>query len=181
MRILVDQDGTIAEWGLGWNYHLSLYGEAAAGIPRHRDQRTFDLHAGRTAEEMSIIAEVMDTLDYGSLRGIRGARTALRAMVRAGHDVRIVTTPWPTNVMCASDKIAWVIRRYGREWAKRVILTHDKTLIRGDILIDDKPQITGAMEPEWEHVYFTQPYNENETGKRRINNWNEWESVLNGR
>jgi hypothetical protein len=39
----------------------------------------------------------------------------------------------------------------------RVILTHDKTLVRGDVLIDDKPGITGNMIPAWKHLVFDSP------------------------
>jgi 5'-nucleotidase len=179
MRILVDQDGVIAEWGpSGWNPGLDAYGEAAANIPRHADQRTFDLSHQRTPDELQIIAEVMNNMDYGALRPVRGARTALRAMVRAGHDVRIVTSPWPSNPRCASAKIDWMVRYFGRDWARRTILTMDKTLVRGDILIDDKPSVTGSMDPEWEHVLFDQPYNQDINDKRRIVRWNEWESIV---
>jgi 5'-nucleotidase len=177
--ILVDQDGVIADWGTtGWNVGLDAYGEAAANIPRHADQRTFDLGHERTPDELQIIAEVMNNIDYFALRPIRGARTALRNMLRAGHDVRIVSSPWPSNPKCASAKIDWMVHYFGRDWARRTILTMDKTLVRGDYLIDDKPEVTGAMVPTWKHVHFTQPYNQDIKNPLRINQWNEWESVL---
>jgi 5'-nucleotidase len=176
--VLVDQDGVIASWGDGYNENLDAYGEAAAGIPRHQDQRSFDLYAERTPDELQIIAEVMNTMDYAALRPIRGAKTALRAMLRAGHDVRIVTSPWPSNPRCASSKLDWVRDHLGQAWVKRTILTMDKTFVRGDYLIDDKPQVTGAMTPTWKHIHFTQPYNINEAAHGRINIWNEWESVI---
>lgn len=177
--ILVDQDGVLADWGRGWNEDLDKLGEIAARIPRHRDQRTFNLHAERTPEEIQIIGQVMNSMDYLALHPIRGAKTALRQMVRAGHTVRIVTSPWPGNPRCASDKIAWVERHLGAAWVPRMCLTSDKTFERGDFLIDDKPVITGKLEPTWEHIYYSQPYNL--TGdRRRINQWNEWESVING-
>lgn len=180
-RILVDQDGVIADWGGGYNLALDEYGERAAGIPRHREQRTFDLHAERTPDEIQIIAEVMiRERFYRDLEPIRGAKTALRGMLRAGHDVRIVTSPWITNPTCASDKIDWLERHIGRGWGSRAIITPDKTFVRGDFLIDDKPEVKGSLEPEWEHIYFTQPYNRDLEGRRRITNWNEWESVING-
>lgn len=173
-------DGVIADWGnTGWNVGLEAYGEAAALIPRHADQRTFDLHTERTPDELQIIAEVMNNIDYRALLPIHGARSALRAILRAGHDVRIVSSPWASNPRCASDKFDWMVHYFGRQWAARTILTMDKTLVRGDFLIDDKPEIKGDMTPEWEHVYFTQPYNSDRPGKR-INRWNEWERVLNG-
>lgn len=38
---------------------------------------------------------------------------------------------------------AWVEKHLGHEFLEQVILTRDKTLITGDILIDDKPDILG--------------------------------------
>lgn len=38
---------------------------------------------------------------------------------------------------------AWVEKHLGHEFLEQVILTRDKTLIAGDILIDDKPDIVG--------------------------------------
>jgi 5'-nucleotidase len=177
--ILVDQDGVLADWGLGYNEGLDAHGDAAKFIPRHRDQRTFSLHDERTPDEIAIIAEVMNNMDYADLRPIRGAKTALRAMVRAGHTVRIVTSPWPTNARCASSKLDWVRDHLGVAWVPRVIIAADKTFVRGDYLIDDKPAISGDLEPTWEHIYYTQPYNRDLLGRRRITNWNEWESVIN--
>lgn len=46
---------------------------------------------------------------------------------------------------------AWVEKHLGRDFLEQVILTRDKTLITGDILIDDKPDILG--EPPWNFVW----------------------------
>lgn len=43
--------------------------------------------------------------------------------------------------MC--PQYAWVEKHLGQEFLEQVILTRDKTLITGDILIDDKPDIQG--------------------------------------
>ncbi len=37
-------------------------------------------------------------------------------------------------------------------------ITSDKTLVTGDILIDDKMDIKGKRSAEWEHVIFGRPY-----------------------
>ena len=149
-RILVDMDGVIADWGHAYGESLDMFGEDAANIPRHKDQRGFDLHAGRTDRERALIDAVMiEPGFYSRLRPIPGAKEALKGMVKAGHDVRIVTSPWVSNPTCASDKLNWVVKHYGSHWGPRVIITADKTLVRGDILIDDKPEIHGAAEPEW--------------------------------
>lgn len=177
--LLVDMDGVICDWGYQYGVSLDRHGDAAANIPRHRDQTSFDLHAGRTPAEVAIIKSVMvEEGFYSQLRPIPGAKAALKAMLKAGHDVRIVTSPWVSNPTCASDKLNWIVKHYGSHWGPRVIITSDKTIVRGDYLIDDKPEVTGSQEPSWEHIYFSQPYNVELTGRRRINTWAEWESIL---
>lgn len=177
--VLVDQDGVIAHWGAGYGRSLDRHGERAARIPRHAEQRTFNLHHERTPEESAIINAVMvEHGFYARLEPIDGAVLALNAMLSVGHDVRIVTSPWIDNPTCASDKLAWVVEHFGRAWADRVIITTDKTLVRGDYLIDDKPDVKGSMPPTWEHVYFSQPYNTDRADRRRITEWTEWETVI---
>lgn len=177
--ILVDMDGVIADWGHAYGESLDAHGEIAALIPRHKDQRSFDLHAGRTPDEIEIIRSVMvEEGFYQRLRPIPGAKQALKAMVKTGHDVRIVTSPWVSNPTCASDKLNWIVKHYGSHWGARVVITSDKTIVRGDYLIDDKPDISGSQEPTWEHIYFHQPYNADRPERRRIMNWNEWETVI---
>lgn len=178
MRILVDIDGTIADWGKRYGQFLDSFGESASDIPRHHQQTTFNLNAGRTPAQKKIISAIMnDPAFYSELELLPGAVTALKTMLKEGHDVRIVTSPWVSNPTCASDKLNWVISRYGHHWGQRVIITTDKTLVQGDVLIDDKPEITGVIEPSWSHVLFDQPYNQS-IDKPRICNWSEWREVV---
>jgi 5'-nucleotidase len=97
-------------------------------------------------------------------------------MLAAGHDVRICTSPLSGARFCAAEKIQWVHDRLGPEWERRVIITKDKTLVRGDVLIDDKPEVTGALVPTWEHLVFEAPYNIGAAGWRI--NWGNWSEVL---
>lgn len=186
LRILVDMDGVIADWGNAYGESLDAHGEPAALIPRHADQRSFDLHAGRTPEEVAIIKQVMvERGFYKRLQPIPGAKQALKALLAQGHDVRIVTSPWVSNPTCASDKLNWIVKHYGSHWGARVIITSDKTLVRGDVLIDDKPEITGEATPEWRQIVFDQPYNREVTDRPRLSSWDMtdvafaiWEGVV---
>ncbi|KAF4692003.1 putative tubulin polyglutamylase ttll9 [Perkinsus olseni] len=59
------------------------------------------------------------------------------------------------------------------DFLRKLILTKDKTIIKADALIDDKPEITGSEDPPLfgRHVVFTQPYNKYvETGDR-LDGW----------
>lgn len=177
VRFLIDADETSVVWSKKWD--LRAAGHEKHGLRLTKDQTTFNLYEHATEEGKRIINAIMDEAGYYSdLPPMPGAKEAIFEMIEEGHDVRIVTAPWVTNKTCASDKIEWFEREYGPGWGKRVIITSDKTLIRGDILIDDKPYIEGSMEPEWEHVRFTAPYNKHLNDKRRLTEWKEWRGLL---
>lgn len=180
MKILVDMDGTIANWGKGWDKFLDTmyFPMDTENIPRHANQTSFDLHAGLNDAEKKIVDDTMNSMSYLDLKPIPGAIDALKEMLSDGHDVRIVTSPWLTNECCISDKFKWVQKHLGAEWLERVIVTKDKTHIAADYLIDDKPEVKGSATPTWEHVLFDQPYNQDVIGKSRITSWDgdfyEW-------
>jgi 5'-nucleotidase len=60
----------------------------------------------------------------------------------------------------------------------RLIITRDKTHVKGKLLVDDKPFVTGTGIPSWEHVVFTAPYNLALTDRKRLSSWNDWRKVL---
>lgn len=82
------------------------------------------------------------------------------------------------NPHCAGNKHAWVMKHLGKGWTERVILTRDKTLVHGDVLIDDKPDVEGVAKPTWKHVYFDQPYNRKNTIRPRISSWKTWKETV---
>lgn len=179
LRILIDQDAVIADWGAGFDRPLERYGDDAAGIPRSAEQPVWDLNQDRTPREREIIAEVMTEPGfYGQLDPIPGAHDALHWLVDSGHDVRIVSSPYITNPTCASDKMNWIVEHYGTEWADRLILTTDKTVVRGDVLIDDKPTITGSAHPEWRHIIFGHYAYNKAVARPRLTHWDRKEVAL---
>lgn len=89
--------------------------------------------------------------------------------------VWFVTSPF-TSPYCIQEKLEWIQKHFGsKKWKDRVILTKDKTLVRGDFLIDDNPDIDvlkgkSMLQPTWEHVLFSKSYNK-KCDKMRINSW----------
>ena len=96
-----------------------------------------------------------------------------------GHQVFLCTSPLSEYQNCVLEKYEWVDEHLGPEWVDQIVLTRDKTIVYGDVLIDDRPQIDGAATPTWEHILYDQPYNRTETSKRRLT-WANWRSVLFG-
>lgn len=177
MRILVDLDGVLTDWGKKYDELLDSSRRSTDNIPRTKDLQQYNLMRGMDYEQQITIHEVMDTPGfYLDLEPTNGAVDAISELVEEGHEVFFVTRPWAGNPDCASEKTAWVDRYFGQWGVEQLIITYDKTLIHGDILIDDKPNIKGAHEPSWIQILFDQPYNRSERGSH---SWAEgWVGVF---
>ena len=114
---------------------------------------------------------------FAEMQPIEGAFEALEEMREAGHDIWICTAPIIDSQFCIAEKHDWLVRHLGVDILNQVVIAHDKTLVRGDILIDDRPEVTGLLTPVWEHMLFDAPYNREVTDKRRVD-WNSWRTVL---
>ena len=131
MRIYVDMDNTLVD------FRSAL---RKRGLPETMDN----------ADEIEGLFADMDPLP--------GALEAYRALVDRGHDVYILSTaPWG-NPSAWSDKLQWVKEHLGLIAHKRLILTHHKHLLRGDLLIDDR-RARGAGAFAGRHLHFGHDHN----------------------
>lgn len=178
MIVLSDLDGVGADWDARFDWHITNNWGHVPGIPLNHERTAFNFYDGQPDDVVAAIKAIMDYPGfYAELEPIEGWVDAMHGMKDAGHDIFIVTTPWDTNPTCADDKRNWVAKYLGEEWRRRVIITSDKTMIHGDILVDDKPEIHGILTPTWEQIIFDQPTNQHVT-KRRLMNWSEWPEML---
>lgn len=119
---------------------------------------------------------------FYNLKPIDGALEALKEMEQLGYNVYIVSSPSVRGDYCHSDKNRWLKDHLGEKWARRLILTKDKTLVHGDYLIDDKPYIHGIVsKPSWKHVTYAQSYNIDLPDKNErvyIRDWKDWKVIL---
>ncbi len=175
MRVLVDMDGVLADWKGGIDLRLkrARYDGPAPDWTQWDGVDPYASPEERTALRTAVKVAQAKRHFYLHLLPIDGGPAAIRELARAGHDVWLCSTPDHTNPTCADDKIAWAEAWIGKGWGQRVILTHDKTLVRGDFLIDDKPEVTGAAEPEWQQILFDQPYNQHVEGKSILRSWRD--------
>jgi 5'(3')-deoxyribonucleotidase len=93
---------------------------------------------------------------FATMSPMPGALAGFRALA-AVHEVYIHSTaPW-CNPSGWADKLSWVHRYFGSEPGtpayKRLILSHNKHLPRGDYLIDDRTK-HGVLDFEGEHIHF---------------------------
>lgn len=183
MIVLLDQDGVL------FDYTAELYKRWA---DRHPEE--FDLHhipvdrvpydltnhyEGEIRTHLKAIEN--ETGFFGSLPPIQGAIEAACEIQALGHKVCICTRPSKhVTAMCALDKYRLINEHLGPEWIERTMIVRDKTFAHGDILIDDKPKITGAVKhPTWSHVVYDWPYNRH-INKPRLSWDMDWRTVLEG-
>lgn len=177
MVILVDLDGVIADFELGFlnswrkKYPQEFY------VPLKKRQ-AFKIRDDYPEELGNRVKGIYFKEGFfKSLPEIPGSIQTIKKLSEGGHQVFICTNPMSGHITCVMEKFEWVREKLGPEWDKRIIVTEDKTLVFGDILIDDKPKIVGLKKPKWKLVLFDQPYNRQGKGLPRIT-WENWESLL---
>lgn len=90
---------------------------------------------------------------YLIMQPLPGALAAVRSLIGMGHEVWLATKP-PTGISFAyADKVQWVLNHLP-ELKRKIIITHDKSLLRGDILIDDRMHKANADKFEGVKIHF---------------------------
>lgn len=171
LTILSDLDGVGADMCAGLDDILAAEYPHLA-IPSVGDADHYDLTIGLNAEQIAAINEVMSRDGFfRNLTPFPGYVEAMHELLADGHDVRVCSTPWAANPGSAGEKLAWVAEHLGSQFIQRSTLTWDKTSVFGDVIVDDKPRISGARIPDWTHLLFTQPYNLSVKGAPRLDGW----------
>ena len=177
MLVLVDQDQTLADFGDGFDRRFLAAHPDAPLAPR-AEATSYWIEDSYPAEWHQRIREVVTWPGFfRDLPLLPGAREAMEQMLDDGHDVRICTAPVRSYRHCVREKYEWVEEHLGLHWTERMIVTRDKTLVTGDVLIDDKPEVVGALStPTWTHTYYGTGYNRHLPGRHL--DWSTWREVL---
>lgn len=69
-------------------------------------------------------------------------------------DVWILTAPSYKNPMCLTEKNMWIRKYFGIEFTEKIIICSDKSLCKGDYLIDDNKEGRGQNNFEGELILF---------------------------
>ena len=179
MRILVDMDGVIADFDGEFLRRWRKRHPDSWYVP-FEGRTTFYVRDQYPGELRPLVDEILwEPGFFRDMLPVEGARDALFDMADLGWEVFLCSSPLTNYRNSTLEKYEWVEKVLGPDWIKRVILTKDKTLVKAEYLIDDKPEITGVEKvPAWEHLLFDRPYNRG-ANRRRIT-WGTWRGVLGG-
>ena len=89
---------------------------------------------------------------YSRMEPMDGAIAAYEKLSQVYETYILSTAPWE-NPTAWSDKLEWVKRHLGKTAHKRLILSHNKQLNKGDYLIDDRDK-NGANKFDGELICF---------------------------
>ena len=177
MRILVDMDGVITDFDMEFLQRWQQRHPDLFYVPLEQ-RKSFYVKDDYPEELRPLVSEILlESSFFAEMQPVPGAREALEEMETLGFDVFICSSPLSIFGNCVLEKYKWVEKFIGPNWVKKIILTKDKTVIRADYLIDDKPAITGVeSRPGWEHILYDRTYNRH-VDKRRIT-WENWKDIL---
>lgn len=179
MEILVDMDGVIADFEGEFLKRWKANHPEKPYIP-HEDRKGFYVSQQYPQEYREFVEEIyLSPGFYQGLPPVEGSIEGVNYLLAQGHNVRLCTAPMlPKYENCVLEKYHWVAEHLGSEWTGRIIMTKDKTFVRGDYLIDDMPDVKGSLIPVWEHIIYSQPYNKEIDHKKRMT-WDNFKEVLN--
>ncbi len=158
--LLVDMDGPMAHfdqrlWDLcvvnGWPLDITDMAEQ-----RHRYSTDHIVDPAHRSEARRLIAE--DERWFADLEPVPGAIEGIHELA-VHFDVWLCTKPLEANVNCRDGKAEWVRRHLRGDWERKLIITPDKSMIRGDILLDDGPKIEWFPKATWRPVIFAMSFN----------------------
>ncbi|MDO5444156.1 MAG: hypothetical protein Q4F31_00860 [Eubacteriales bacterium] len=170
MTILIDMDDVLECLVAGWVKYLNIHFHTDVA-PEDVTDWDVSLSFPMLTKEQVYSVETDDSLwDY--VKPMPGADEALRKLMDDGHTIYVVTA---TKYQTLKAKMEKVLFRYFPylTW-NQVIITGNKHMIRGDVLIDDAPH---NMTGDFVKLLFDSGHNRNfdekSVGAIRVHGWQE--------
>lgn len=87
------------------------------------------------------------------LKPISGAVETVNRL-RADFDVYVLTAPSTRNPHCYTEKRLWIENQFDYPFTKRLIISPNKALLKGNFLIDDHTEGTGQEDFDGTVIHF---------------------------
>lgn len=171
LTILVDMDDTIEDLLTAWVTHLNtLYGTNVNpdDISQWNIAKAFP---ALTAEQ--VYSPINSNAFWYSVKPIEGAADTLKSLLNDGHNIFIVTASAYETVPAKMNAV--LFRYFPFLTWENVIITCNKQMIKGDVLVDDG--VHNLEGGEYLKILMDAPHNRNynaeQNGMFRVKNWSE--------
>ena len=175
--LLLDMDGVFVDT----DGEIYRNADFAHKLIPHDDRTSLYFHEDHDDDTARLIRHYMTR--PGFFRRLVPYENAVDVIHELDKHVHVVfcTSMLYSNPTCMQDKALCLEEHLGEEYKYRLIIAKDKTLVHGDWLVDDRPEIKGSIVPSWEHVVYDQPYNRLSSSKSRVMNWEDLFNFIRGK
>lgn len=174
---LIDMDGVLADFD-AHVYHLVA--------ERHPDIKPLD---PMPEPPNFYVAKHYPQKHYDAVRAISNERgffaelpvmpdavAGWQGIMEAGFHPQICSSPIGSNPYSKQEKLGWLEEHFAPVFGSWVvdeaIITRDKYLVPGVVLIDDRPELPNADQAPWKHVIFDRPCNQHiQDERQRLHGW----------
>ena len=178
MTILVDMDDTIEQLLAALVRKANERFRRSVIVDEITDWTIVCAYPG--LEKRQILELMYEPGFWDTVEPVPGAADALKYLMDEGHQVYIVTATEFENVPAKMERV--LFRYFPFLSRDQVIITGNKQMISGDVLIDDG--IHNLEGGEYRKILFTAPYNKDydaeANGMIRVHNWDEILRVIDG-
>jgi len=92
---------------------------------------------------------------FENLSPVKGAIDSVNHLRRIkDYDIWVLTAPSVRNPLCYTEKRLWIENHFDYEFCKRLIICPNKSLLRGDYLIDDHREGKGQDNFKGKFLHF---------------------------
>ena len=171
MTILVDMDDVLEQLVAGWVVYLNRKFGTSVRKEDVKDWNMAKAFPGLSYDE--VYCPELDDDFWLEVDPMPGADETLRKLIAEGHEIYIVTA---TLYQTLRSKMENVLFKYFPyiDW-DHVIITSNKQMIKGDVLVDDGPH--NFMGGDYYKILFDANHNRNfdekSVGAIRVMNWEE--------
>lgn len=159
MIFLLDMDGPLAAFD---SYNFDRIKQAGHALDieslEHQRHRFLDNHLLHRHQRKEVRTWVDTEGWFRDLPVTEGAQEGVEALLACDLELWVCSKPLDTNPTCATEKKAWLAEHFPA-LKDRLILAPDKSLIVGDVLLDDAPKLKWLPRAQWAPVIFTCPFN----------------------
>lgn len=171
MTILIDMDDVLENLSFAWVEWLNNeYGTEVEW------NSTRDWDMSKSFPDLTpaqIYSPLYDDDFWQTVKPIDGAADVLKKLIDDGHQLYVVTTSNYTTLKTKMDDVLFKFYPF-LDW-NNVIVTANKQMIRGDVLIDDGPH--NLMGGEYKKILMDAPHNRDFKewfyGINRVHSWEE--------
>ncbi len=172
MKILLDFDEVINSMTHHWVNTLNcVYGTSV----NFEDVSEWDMQkAFPTLTEDEIYNPLHLQSFWNGVEIITGAKEGIQKLLSEGHEIYIVTSAHPDTIKWKAE---WLQRELPEIPWSHVIVASNKSLVKGDILVDDG--LHNLYEGSYIKVLFDKPWNRNVDKSKltdiihRVHDWDE--------